>query len=156
MRGRPISGKVGGFSTDVNPSFEASDTIPKLPFSLEELDAEEYQRYDREIREWWEEITENLQKLQQQALRESLVEAGFTEESLVLVNKLSKSVSLLNPFADVSLLTGAAGTDVVYDEALNTLSIPKGDTGETGATGATGASPTFSYDPNTKVLTISN
>jgi hypothetical protein len=56
--------KVSGFQRDSNPYYASGDSLPELPTFLKQEDPEGFKKYDREIREWWTEVQENLDKLQ--------------------------------------------------------------------------------------------
>jgi len=56
--------KVSGFQRDSNPYYASGDSLPELPTFLKQEDPTGFKKYDREIREWWTEVQENLDKLQ--------------------------------------------------------------------------------------------
>lgn len=57
-----IGSKVSTFQRDTNPYY--SDAIPELPKFIKDEDPDGFKKYDREIREWWTEVQDNLNKLQ--------------------------------------------------------------------------------------------
>ena len=59
-----IGNKVSTFIRDNNPYYSSGDALPELPKILKEEDPEGFKKYDREIREWWTDVQENLDKLQ--------------------------------------------------------------------------------------------
>jgi hypothetical protein len=59
-----IQAKVSTFIRDTNPYYASGDSLPALPTFLKEEDPEGFKKYDREIREWWTQVQENLDKLQ--------------------------------------------------------------------------------------------
>ena len=59
-----IGEKVSTFQRDTNPYYQSGDALPTLPSFLKDNDPDGYKKYDREIREWWTEVQENLDKLQ--------------------------------------------------------------------------------------------
>ena len=59
-----IGPAVATFQRDSNPYYSSGDALPELPSFLKEEDPEGFKKYDREIREWWTEVQENLDKLQ--------------------------------------------------------------------------------------------
>ena len=59
-----IGAKVSTFTRDTNPYYQSGDALPELPIFLKDEDPEGFKKYDREIREWWTEVQENLDKLQ--------------------------------------------------------------------------------------------
>ena len=59
-----IGSAVSTFQRDSNPYYSSGDALPELPKFLKEEDPEGFKKYDREIREWWTEVQENLDKLQ--------------------------------------------------------------------------------------------
>ena len=59
-----VGSKVSTFTRDSNPYYSSGDSLPELPKFLKSEDPEGYEKYDREIREWWTEVQENLDKLQ--------------------------------------------------------------------------------------------
>lgn len=59
-----IGSSVSTFQRDSNPYYSSGDALPELPKFLKTEDPEGFKKYDREIREWWTEVQENLDKLQ--------------------------------------------------------------------------------------------
>jgi len=59
-----------------------------------------------------------------------------------------------NEIKNLSVTTGAAGSNVSYNSGSGTLTVPRGDKGDKGDKGDAGASPTFSFANGT--LTITN
>lgn len=59
-----LGSKVSGFERDSNPYYTSGEALPELPQMLKQNDPQGYKKYDREIREWWTEVQENLDKLQ--------------------------------------------------------------------------------------------
>ena len=59
-----IGATVKTFQRDSNPYYSSGDALPELPKFLKEEDPSGFKKYDREIREWWTEVQENLDKLQ--------------------------------------------------------------------------------------------
>ena len=59
-----LGSKVSGFERDSNPYYASGEALPELPQMLKQNDPQGYKKYDREIREWWTEVQENLDKLQ--------------------------------------------------------------------------------------------
>ena len=55
---------VQGFQRDSNPYYASGESLPELPQVLKENDPQGFKKYDREIREWWTEVQEKLDKLQ--------------------------------------------------------------------------------------------
>lgn len=55
---------VASYQRDSNPYYTSGEALPELPSALKDSDPEGYKKYDREIREWWTEVQENLDKLQ--------------------------------------------------------------------------------------------
>jgi len=59
-----LGAKVETFQRDSNPYYTSGDALPELPITLKEADPDGFKKYDREIREWWTNVQENLDKLQ--------------------------------------------------------------------------------------------
>ncbi len=69
-----VGDRVGGFQRDLSPYFQASEDLPVLPSGLKDVDDKGYKKYDAEIREWWTNMQENLDRLQEQLINFRLLD----------------------------------------------------------------------------------
>lgn len=91
-----IGDKVSTFQRDTNPYYTSGDALPELPSFLKDSDPEGYKKYDREIREWWTEVQENLDKLQDKV---------FTYKLQDLEQRTINATSTINDSAVAGLTT---------------------------------------------------
>ena len=86
-----IGTKVSTFQRDSNPYYSSGDSLPELPQYLKDEDPEGFKKYDREIREWWTEVQENLDKLQDKIFEYKLKD--LEERTVIATNSLDTVTS---------------------------------------------------------------
>ena len=90
--------KVPTFTRDTNPYYSSGDALPELPQFLKDSDPDGFKKYDREIREWWTSVQENLDKLQDKIFEYKLkeLEVRTIDATTTLDSTTSASISSVN------------------------------------------------------------
>ena len=133
------------------PKFQGPDELPMLPEYLIEMNRTEADKYHILMREWWESVHENLERLRQEVVSFQVheLEENTSNNLSDAEKRLTDSINGVaidlsdhendksNPHEVTPQQLGLHGvaTSGDYDELINT--------------------PSFTYDTETKTLTIS-
>ena len=99
-------------STD--PYFTGSESLPGLPQKVKEMDPRQYKKYDGDIREWWAEIQQNLDRVSEKILNfeitdlETKQSGALTTAQVLLQTNIDDLTSVMNAAIDAEAAARAA------------------------------------------------
>lgn len=122
-----VGDRVGTFNRDLSPFFQASEDLPELPTGLKDVDGSGYKKYDADIRAWWTNMRENLDRLQDSLVNYKILDldekhSDLNSDAITSLNAASIGLSadITNEATTAAAATAAVQADVDANEVVTT------------------------------------